>query len=82
MVTSTFNHQETYYDFKVNKCSVEVTTFFRLKGDPTKYRFDYEINLLERLPSVHFIRNLLWDSLSDYREGNLGPVGDAANTIV
>lgn len=65
---SIFTHEQTYFEFKPNKDAVECTTYFRIDGDPKKYRFDYEINLLERLPSVNTIRSLLWWSFVDYKK--------------
>ena len=82
MDDSVFTHQQTYFEFKPSKDSVEVTTYFRLPGDPMKYRFDYEINLLNRLPRVDAIRNLLWSSFVDYRKGRDSILRSATQAIV
>lgn len=76
MVDSVFTHEQTYFEFKPTKDSVEVTTYFRVQGDPKKYRFDYEMVLLERLPRVGEIRNVLWRSFVDYKKGEK-PTGSA-----
>lgn len=68
MDESVFTHQQTYFEFKPQKDTVECTTYFMLPGDPKKYRFDFEINLLEKLPGVDVIRNILWRSFVDYRK--------------
>lgn len=78
---SIFTHEQTYFEFKPNKDAVECTTYFRIDGDPKKYRFDYEINLLERLPSVNTIRNLLWWSFVDYRKGLGGALRGATDYV-
>lgn len=84
MADSVFYHQQTYFEFKPNKDSVECTTYFRLPGDPMKYRFDYEINLGwgSPLPRVDEIRNILWRSFVDYRKERGGLVRSATRAIV
>ena len=75
-----FTHYETFYEFKPNKDSLEVTTYFKIRGDLEKYRFDYEFCLEKRLPRVDEIRDTLWRSYVDYRKGRGGDIR-AATTI-
>ena len=81
MDDSVFMHQQTYFEFKPQKDSLEVTTYFRLPGDPMKYRFDYEMCLEKRLPRVDEIRNLLWRSFVDYRKQRDGLVRPATQAV-
>lgn len=67
--------EHTYYEFKPTKDTVEITTFFRLPGDSTKYRFDYEIDLTQHLPRVSYIRVLLWRSFVNYQKQYPGVSG-------
>lgn len=71
---SVFTYCETFYEYKPRKDSLEITTFFKVNGDPEKYRFDYEILLEERLPRVDVIRDALWWSFVDYRKGLGGDI--------
>jgi len=81
MADSVFTHEQTYFEFKPQKDTVECTTYFRVHGDPMKYRFDYEINLLEPLPRVGEIRTLLWRSFVDYRKERGGLVRSATQAV-
>lgn len=65
-----FDNHQTFFEFKPQKETVEVTTMFQYKGE--RYRFDYEVGLSHRLPRVGTIRGFFWDSLGEYRKSQPG----------
>jgi hypothetical protein len=79
-----FVHEQTYIEFISRKNALEFTTYFRLLlPDGTrseKYRFDYEMSLVEKMPSVKSIRETLWWTMRDWQKTH-GVKGNATAAI-